>query len=87
MRYLYEELASLDINETFIVSPFISTGNTDTKSYWNLTRNIFRYTPGISISDNIHSIHEKLIVDGHFHIIAFYYYYLQVVDKLDDDLL
>lgn len=87
LRYLYEELASLDINETFIVSPFISTGNTDTKSYWNLTRNIFRYTPGISISDNIHSIDEKLIVDGHFHIIAFYYYYLQVVDKLDDDLL
>lgn len=87
LRYLYEELTSQDINETFIVSPFISTGNTDTRFYWNLTRSIFRYTPGISTSDNIHSVDEKLIVDGHFQIIAFYYYYLQVVDKLDDDLL
>ncbi|KSA03541.1 uncharacterized protein AC631_00680 [Debaryomyces fabryi] len=87
LRYLYEELVSLEASETFIVSPFISTGNTDTKSYWDLTRNIFRYTPGISTSDNIHSIDEKLLIDSHFQLIAFYYYYLQVVDKLDDELL
>lgn len=87
LRYLYEELIPLKANETFIVSPFISTGNTDTKSYWDLTRNIFRYTPGISTSDNIHSINEKLVIDSHFQLVAFYYFYLQVVDKLDDDLL
>lgn len=87
LRYLFEELVYPDINETFIVSPSISTGNTDTRSYWNLTRNIYRYVPGIGSADNIHSVDEKLTFDSHLHVIAFYYYYLQVIDKLNDDLL
>lgn len=87
LRYLYENLIDSGGGEEYIVSPFISTGNTDTKSYWDLSRNIFRYAPGIPTVDNINSIDEKLDFDGHLYIIAFYYYYLQVVDKLNDDLL
>ncbi|CAX42052.1 carboxypeptidase S, putative [Candida dubliniensis CD36] len=87
LRYLYEELIFPDLNDTFIVAPFLSTGNTDTKSYWDLTRNIYRYQPSIATKNsNIHSIDEKLDFEGHFHIIAFYYYYLQLVDGKDDKL-
>ena len=87
LRYLYEDLIFPDSNHTFIVAPFLSTGNTDTKSYWDLTRNIYRYQPSIATKNsNIHSIDEKLDFEGHFHIIAFYYYYLQLVDGKDDKL-
>ena len=87
LRYLYEDLIFPDSNDTFIVAPFLSTGNTDTKSYWDLTRNIYRYQPSIATKNsNIHSIDEKLDFEGHFHIIAFYYYYLQLVDGKDDKL-
>lgn len=88
LRYLYEELINPHSNKTFIISPFISTGNTDTKSYWDLSRNIYRYVPGLSIetSSNVHSIDEKLQFEEHFIVQAFYYYYLQVVDKVSDDV-
>lgn len=85
LRYLYEELVFPDSNETFIFAPYISTGNTDTKSYWDLTRNIFRYEPGLDTPHgNIHSVNERLNVDSHKLIIAFYYYYLQIVDQIAD---
>ncbi|KAK6454938.1 uncharacterized protein RJT20DRAFT_129593 [Scheffersomyces xylosifermentans] len=86
LRYLYEDLVNPGKNETFVVAPYISTGNTDTKSYWDLTRHIYRYEPGLpSKESHIHSVDERLLFDGHFTIIAFYYYYLQVVDKLGDE--
>lgn len=85
LRYLYEDLLFPEKNETFIFAPYISTGNTDTKSYWDLTRNIFRYAPGIPTPHgNIHSVDERVDFDSHLTIIAFYYYYLQIVDQLAD---
>lgn len=85
LRYLYEDLVFPDSKETYIFAPYISTGNTDTKSYWDLTRNIFRYAPGLETPHgNIHSINERLNFEGHPLIIAFYYYYLQIVDQLAD---
>lgn len=85
LRYLYEDLVFPDDNDTFVFAPFLSTGNTDTHSYWDLTRNIFRYEPGLPTpNSNIHSVDEKMTFDGHFHVIAFYYYYLQVIDKLKE---
>lgn len=84
LRYLYEDLMFPDLNETFIMAPFISTGNTDTRMYWDLTRNIYRYAPGIPAETHIHSVDERLVFDGHLLIIAFYYYYLQLADKFDE---
>lgn len=88
LRYLYEELLFPDENDTYVFAPFLSTGNTDTKSYWDLTRNIFRYQPSLpNETSKIHSIDENTLVDGHLSIVAFYYYYLQVVDQFSDDPL
>lgn len=70
-------------NKQFVWAPYLSTGNTDTKSYWDLTRNIYRYAPGLPTPQlNIHSVDERVNFDGHLLIIAFYYNYLQVVDSL-----
>lgn len=86
LRYLYEELIPARINETMIFSPYISTGNTDTRFYWDLTRHIYRYQPGLGYGahSNIHSVDENLEFDSHLLIVAFYYYYLQVVDGMED---
>ena len=53
--------------------------------YWDLTRNIYRYVPGLTDFDaNVHSVNERLEFDAHLLVIAFYYYYLQVVDGVSD---
>lgn len=56
--------------EPILVIPSIMNGNTDTKSTWNLTRNIFRFSPGsiksnpISEDGGIHTINENAQIDG-----------------------
>lgn len=86
LRYLYEDLIFPETKEQYIPAPYISIGNTDTKSYWSLSKHIFRYSPGIDSGLNIHSVDEKLRFNAHLQIVAFYYYYIQVVDQLDDTL-
>jgi Gly-Xaa carboxypeptidase len=52
-----------------LVSPGIMTGNTDTRYYWNLSENIFRYGPGWDREQsglgNIHTVDEKMGIRAH----------------------
>lgn len=85
LRHFYEDIVKDE--GSFIVSPALMGGNTDTKSYWDLTANIYRYSPGIKATEEdngIHSVGEYAYVEGHMRIISFYYMYLQVVDQAED---
>ncbi|EAZ63548.2 Gly-X carboxypeptidase [Scheffersomyces stipitis CBS 6054] len=86
LRYLYEDLIFPESSEPFVFAPIIGTGNTDTKSYWDLTKQIYRYQPGLGqVEENAHTVNEKIQLQSHFTIISFYYYYLQLADKLSDE--
>lgn len=82
-RHVYEELVFPGMAEPVIVAPAIMTGNTDTRHYWRLTDNIFRYTPFLSTNPmadfHIHSVDERMDMDNHLRVITFFYQYLQVV--------
>ncbi|KAI5949848.1 hypothetical protein CANMA_005428 [Candida margitis] len=69
-----------------IVAPGIATGNTDTRYYWNLTKNIFRYRPGLftTVESHAHGVDEFIRFDSHLQIIAFYYEYLQLINEEDN---
>lgn len=91
LRHLYEEIAFANgpirvLEETsphVVIAPGMATGNTDTRYYWDLTRHIYRYRPGVSptIETHAHGVDERIPFDSHLQIIAFYYEYLQVVDS------
>lgn len=85
LRYFYEEVV-YDLQSPLVVAPGIMTGNTDTKSYWNLTRNIYRYSPGVveKGDSKIHSVDEHVDFQAHLHIIAFFYEYVRLVDEIRD---
>lgn len=91
LRHLYEELSKDYLPESWkdkpvVVAPGIATGNTDTKRYWDLTKYIYRYRPGFSTSveAHAHGVDENIPFESHLQIIAFYYQYLQLVDKAED---
>lgn len=48
-------------NRPYTVSPYASSGNTDTQRVWSLTRNIFRYVgaPITAYNENAHTVDEK----------------------------
>ncbi|EGV63435.1 glutamate carboxypeptidase [Yamadazyma tenuis] len=82
LRFLYEDLVFPQDDKKFVFAPYLSTGNTDTKCYWDLTANIFRYMPGFPGPDrHVHSVSEFVPIESHSLIVAFYYYYIQLVDK------
>ncbi|CAI5760689.1 unnamed protein product [Candida verbasci] len=92
IRHVYEQLAFKDpkspyFNKSVIVAPGIATGNTDTKYYWNLTNNIYRYRPGLttSVEAHAHGVDEHILFDSHLQIIAFYFEYLQMINEQDSE--
>lgn len=80
-RHLYEDLVFPDSKEPVLIAPAITTGNTDTRHYWPLTKNIYRYTPqlyrDLVAETRIHSVDEKQDVENHLRVLAFFYQYLQ----------
>lgn len=83
-RHIFEDYVYPDLPYPIVLTPGMMTGNTDTRHYWNLTRNIFRYTPFFSKDvmheTNIHSVDEKLRFDSHLQLLAFFYEYIQTVN-------
>ncbi|KAJ7771249.1 gly-x carboxypeptidase [Mycena olivaceomarginata] len=65
-----------------IVAPYLSTGGTDTRSYVNLTRAIFRFQ-GVRDDEkiNIHTVDERVHVNGHLNTIAWVHALVQNADK------
>ncbi|WWC89786.1 uncharacterized protein L201_004712 [Kwoniella dendrophila CBS 6074] len=64
-----------------IVTPYMSTGNTDCKMYYNLTKNVYRFmgspTEG---SFNAHTVDEKFSIDGYLQIIKWIHAIIQNSD-------
>ncbi|BFZ57723.1 hypothetical protein PYCC9005_004776 [Savitreella phatthalungensis] len=61
--------------EEVIVAPGMSTGNTDTKSMWALSKHIYRLDPMLTgARDNhIHTVDEKVHIDGHLEAVRFFH--------------
>lgn len=60
--------------EDTVVAPALMTGNTDTRYYWDLTKNIFRFGPGyVNEEDdglgNIHTVNERITASNHFKVV------------------
>ncbi|KAJ9105022.1 hypothetical protein QFC19_003653 [Naganishia cerealis] len=55
------------------VAPYSSTGNTDTKMYWNLSKNIFRFMAASMEGgmNGAHTVNEKASMNAHMKVIAF----------------
>jgi Gly-Xaa carboxypeptidase len=56
-----------------VVAPSLMTGNTDTRYYWGLSRNIYRFGP-LYESDraNEHTVDERLTLNAHIMGVKFY---------------
>lgn len=64
------------------VMPSMMTGNTDTRRYWNLTPNIFRYNHLIATEGaNIHTVDEHVKASGLIRGVRFYAYLLLNSDE------
>ncbi|KAI0718091.1 carboxypeptidase S [Cerioporus squamosus] len=66
-----------------VIAPSMSTGNTDTKHYWKLTKHIFRYghMNGGDSYNGAHTINEAVRGEGFLEIIRFFTWVILNVDE------
>ena len=56
-----------------VVAPSLMTGNTDTKYYWGLSRNIYRFSPVRDGGrENAHTVDERMGMEEHIKCVKFY---------------
>lgn len=73
LRHVFQTTESAN-GRTVIPVGDIMTGNTDTQRYWDLTRNIYRYSPSREGTRlNAHAIDERMEITSHIEGIRVYY--------------
>ncbi|KAF3396561.1 Carboxypeptidase S [Talaromyces pinophilus] len=83
-RQFFESLPESG-NKTVLVVGDVMTGNTDTRFYWNLTRNIWRFSPiRPDGTKNIHTVDERIDMAVHLEGLAFYYELIRAFDTYED---
>ncbi|BFZ61551.1 Gly-Xaa carboxypeptidase [Saitoella coloradoensis] len=68
--------------ESITVAPSLMTGNTDTLHYWNVSKNIYRFTPSrVSGRKGIHTVNERMSMDDHIDGVKFYHELIRNADE------
>ncbi|KAJ5769100.1 hypothetical protein N7520_003659 [Penicillium odoratum] len=71
---------------TVVVTGDIMTGNTDTRFYWSLSENIYRWSPSrMGGSANIHTVDERMHLSAHLEGMMLYYDLIRSFDAWDED--
>ncbi|XP_030827980.1 N-fatty-acyl-amino acid synthase/hydrolase PM20D1 [Strongylocentrotus purpuratus] len=69
-----------------LVAPGVMIGNTDTRYYWNLTKNIYRFTPTIAMGTEdlkrFHGVNERISVSNYEKVVNFFYHVMQNADEM-----
>lgn len=73
--------------EDIIVSPGMTTGNTDTRYYWDMTKHIFRFGPGYDPEmpgglGNIHTVDEHVSVYSHLGMVKWFVMFVRNMDEV-----
>ncbi|KAG9240672.1 hypothetical protein BJ878DRAFT_524940 [Calycina marina] len=69
-----------------VMSPGLMTGNTDTRFYWELSKNIFRYDPGYDRDGDdsigrIHTVNERISVKAHIETVKWFVQFIRNIDE------
>ncbi|KAJ6087292.1 hypothetical protein N7467_006206 [Penicillium canescens] len=75
-------LSKSDTKPKVVVSGDVMTGNTDTRFYWPLSKNIYRWSPARAGGTlNIHTVDERIRLDVHLEGMMLYY---DLIRSFDD---
>lgn len=77
--------AKSESSPTVVVTGDIMTGNTDTRFYWSLSENIYRWSPSRAGGTfNIHTVDERIHLSAHLEAMMLYYDLIRSFDGWDE---
>lgn len=81
IRSVFEDASDMK-GKTVVPVGDIMTGNTDTVHYWNLTRNIYRFTPArAGARKGVHAVDERIQMRAHVEGMRVYYDLMRAVQR------
>ena len=83
IKHIVEDYIHPDLEKPSVVAGTLMTGNTDTRYYWPLTDNIYRFMFSTTelVKTHIHSVNEYTTLDDHLFIQLFVYEFIQSVNE------
>lgn len=73
--------------DELIMAPGLSTGNTDTRFYWDLTGHIFRFQPGYEPDEKglggIHTVDERVSMRNHVSAVRWFSLFVRNMDEAE----
>ena len=85
IRQVFEDTDALR-EKTVVPVGDIMLGNTDTIHYWNLSRNIYRFSPAREGTRlGIHTVDERVLMQAHVEGMRFYYDLIRNFDGREDN--
>lgn len=73
------------VGNDVLVTPAYAGGNTDTKYFWDLSSQIYRFGPLRAWHDEgwggVHDVNERIALDAHLEAILFYHEFVRVFDE------
>jgi len=73
----------LQLFDDTIATPGLMIANTDTRHFWDLTKNIFRFCPlviAVNETSSIHGRNERVSFDTYAQLVEFYYHLIRNTD-------
>ncbi|OCK83285.1 vacuolar carboxypeptidase Cps1 [Lepidopterella palustris CBS 459.81] len=84
IRQVFESTTNFS-GKTVVPVGDIMTGNTDTINYWNLSRNIYRFTPArAGTRVGVHTVDERMDMNAHVEGMRVYYELMRNFDGVED---
>lgn len=74
--YKFASAIRTTFEKEILVTPGIMVGNTDTRHFWGLSDNIFRFSPNIltqELADTFHNVNERISKENLINVINFYH--------------
>ncbi|KAJ3031605.1 UNVERIFIED_CONTAM: hypothetical protein HDU68_002208 [Siphonaria sp. JEL0065] len=85
IHHVYERPGAFGVqtgeSRKYIVAPGLMAGNTDTRYFWNLSKNIFRFAPATGGS-GYHTINERASIKGYMTAVTFFHELIRNYDQL-----
>ncbi|OAA56195.1 carboxypeptidase s [Niveomyces insectorum RCEF 264] len=84
IRHVFDEPGT---GNDVLVMPMYAGGNTDTRYYWDLSPQIYRFAAMRAWHDKgeggIHDVNERIAIDAHLEGILFFHEFIRVFDEAD----
>lgn len=87
LRHVFESSSKEDIKhpiyETIASVPALMAGNTDTARYWELSNNIFRFSPLSSgLAQGVHTVDEAIAISDLVGVVVYFHEFIRNMDEL-----